>query len=54
MAFKSLLLSKDADLVQTLARLLKDLDVSVEPCSEPFAAAKRLMDQHFDAILVEC
>ena len=54
MAFKSLLLSKDADLVQTLARLLKDLDVSVEPCSEPFAAAKRLMDQHFDAILVDC
>jgi len=54
MAFKSLLLSKDADLVQTLARLLKDLDISVEPCSEPFAAAKRLMDQHFDAILVDC
>ena len=54
MAFKSLLLSKDADLVQTLARLLKELDVSVEPCSEPFAAAKRLMDQHFDAILVDC
>ncbi len=54
MAFKSLLLSKDADLVQTLARLLKDLEVSVEPCSEPFAAAKRLMDQHFDAILVDC
>lgn len=54
MAFKSLLLSKDADLVQTLARLLKDLDIAVEPCSEPFAAAKRLMDQHFDAILVDC
>jgi protein TonB len=54
MAFKSLLLSKDAELVQTLARLLKDLDISVEPCSEPFAAAKRLMDQHFDAILVDC
>lgn len=54
MAFKSLLLSKDAELVQTLARLLKDLDIAVEPCSEPFAAAKRLMDQHFDAILVDC
>ena len=54
MAFKSLLLSKDADLVQNLARVLKDLDVTVEPCSEPFAAAKRLMDQHFDAILVDC
>ncbi|HTM88647.1 MAG TPA: TonB family protein [Terriglobales bacterium] len=54
MAFKSLLLSKDADLVQTLSRLLKDLEIAVEPCSEPFAAAKRLMDQHFDAILVDC
>jgi TonB family protein len=54
MAFKSLLLSKDADLVQILSRLLKDLDIAVEPCSEPFAAAKRLMDQQFDAILVDC
>lgn len=54
MAFRSLLLSKDTELVQTLARLLKDLDIAVEPCSEPFAAAKRLMDQHFDAILVDC
>ena len=54
MAFKSLLLSKDADLVQNLARVLKDLDITVEPCSEPFAAAKRLMDQQFDAILVDC
>ncbi len=54
MAFKSLLLSKDADLVQTLTRLLKDLDIMVEACSEPFAAAKRLMDQQFDAILVDC
>jgi TonB family protein len=54
MAFKSLLLSKDADLVQTLTRLLKDLDIAVEPCSEPFAAAKRLMEQQFDAILVDC
>ncbi len=54
MAFKSLLLSKDTDLVQTLTRLLKDLDIMVEACSEPFAAAKRLMDQQFDAILVDC
>lgn len=54
MDFKSLLLSKDAELVQTLTRLLQDLDIAVEPCSEPFAAAKRLMDQHFDAILVDC
>ena len=54
MAFKSLLLSKDGELVLTLTRLLKELDITVEPCSEPFAAAKRLMDQHFDAILVDC
>ncbi|HLK32121.1 MAG TPA: hypothetical protein VKT29_03465, partial [Terriglobales bacterium] len=54
MAFKSLLLSKDLDAVQTLTRLLKELDIQVEPCSEPFAAAKKLMDQHFDAILVDC
>lgn len=54
MAFRSLLLSRDIELVQTLSRVLKDLEIGVEACSEPFAAAKRLMDQHFDAILVDC
>src|SRR5437868_9147155 len=54
MGLKSLLLSKDTEAVQVLTRALGDLGVAVEHCTEPFSAAKRLMDQRFDAIIVDC
>src|SRR5262249_11828458 len=31
-----------------------DLEFRVEPSNEPFAAVKRLMAEHFDAIVVDC
>jgi protein TonB len=54
MPLKALLLSKDPDLLQCLSKVLANLDFAVEHCSEPFAAAKCLMDQRFDVILVDC
>ena len=54
MPFKALLLSKDAEVVQSLRRVLSDLDIGTEHCVEPFSAAKKLLDQHFDAIIVDC
>ena len=54
MPFNSLLLSKDSETVQILGRVLKDLEIRVEHCTEPFNAAKLIMDQHFDAIIVDC
>jgi len=37
-----------------VVQLLSDLEFSVEPCNEPFAAVKKLMAQHFDALVVDC
>src|SRR5438270_2162495 len=54
MPLKALLLSKDAEVVQSLRRLLSDLDIGTEHCVEPFSAAKQLLDQHFDDIIVDC
>ena len=34
--------------------MLTDLEFRVEPCNEPFAAVKKLMAEHFDAIVVDC
>jgi protein TonB len=30
------------------------LDFAVTPCTEPFAAVKKLMAEHFDAVVVDC
>jgi protein TonB len=54
MGFKSFLLSKDLETVQALTGVLHDLDIAVEPCNQPFTAAKRLMEQPFDAIIIDC
>jgi protein TonB len=37
-----------------VTQVLNDLDFTVEPCTEPFAAVKKLMAQHFDAVVVDC
>src|SRR5208282_646770 len=37
-----------------VTQVLTDLEFSIEACSEPFAAVKKLMGQHFDAIVVDC
>ncbi len=35
-------------------QVLSELDFSVTPCTEPFAAVKKLMAEHFDALVVDC
>jgi protein TonB len=37
-----------------VTQVLSELEFTVELCSEPFAAVKRLMAQHFDAVVVDC
>src|SRR5205814_2515964 len=39
---------------RTVTQILSELDFAVEPCTEPFVAVKKLMSQHFDAIVVDC
>ncbi|OLC20905.1 MAG: hypothetical protein AUH36_04590 [Chloroflexi bacterium 13_1_40CM_55_7] len=54
MTLTSLLVCADASAVEVLSRILVDLGIGVEHCSDPSAAALRLAAQHFDAILLDC
>ncbi|HEY6764412.1 MAG TPA: TonB family protein [Candidatus Sulfotelmatobacter sp.] len=37
-----------------MTQVLKELEFTVEACAEPFAAVKKLMGEHFDAVAVDC
>ena len=54
MTFQALLFCEDEKTARLTTQVLTDLDFSVEACNEPFAAVKKLMGQHFDAIVVDC
>ena len=54
MGYQALLFCPDEKTARTVTQVLTDLDFTVEPCTEPFAAVKKLMAQHFDAVVVDC
>jgi periplasmic protein TonB len=54
MAFQALLFCPDDKTARTVTQVLSELEFDVEPCTEPFAAVKKLMSGHFDALVVDC
>jgi protein TonB len=54
MSYKALLFCPDDKTARVVTQVLSDLEFRVEPCNEPFAAVKKLMAEHFDAIVVDC
>src|SRR5215467_7749293 len=54
MSYQALLFCPEEKTARVVTQVLTELDFKVELCSEPFAAVKRLMAQHFDAIVVDC
>jgi TonB family protein len=54
MSYQALRFCPDEKTARVVTQVLTDLEFSVEACSEPFAAVKKLMGQHFDAIVVDC
>jgi periplasmic protein TonB len=54
MSYQALLFCPDEKTARVVNQVLSELEFSVEPCHEPFAAVKKLMVQHFDAIVVDC
>jgi protein TonB len=54
MSYQALLFCPDEKTARVVTQVLSELEFSVEPCIEPFAAVKKLMAQHFDAIVVDC
>jgi protein TonB len=54
MGYQALLFCPDEKTARTVTQVLNELEFSVESCIEPFAAVKKLMGQHFDAVVVDC
>lgn len=54
MTFQALLFCPDEKTARVTTQVLTELEFSVEPCTEPFVAVKKLMGQHFDAVVVDC
>ncbi len=54
MTFQALLFCPDEKTARVTTQVLTELEFGVEACSEPFAAVKKLMGQHFDAVVVDC
>jgi TonB family protein len=54
MGYQALLFCPDEKTARTVTQVLSELDFAVSPCTEPFAAVKKLMAEHFDAVVVDC
>lgn len=54
MSYRALLFCPEEKTARVVTQVLTELDFTVEPCNEPFAAVKKLMGEHFDAVVVDC
>jgi TonB family protein len=54
MGYQALLFCPDEKLARVVSQVFSELDFTVDPVHEPFAAVKKLMAQRFDAIVVDC
>ncbi len=54
MGYSALLFCPDEKTARVVTQVLGELEFAVETCNEPFAAVKKMMAQHFDAIVVDC
>lgn len=54
MTLKSLVLCSDEKIVRVLRRVLGDLEIEIELCSNSDAALRRLTRQRYEAIIVDC
>src|SRR5437879_10689325 len=54
MSYQALLFCPDERTAHVVTQVLSKVEFSVDSCKEPYAAVKRLMAKHFDAIVVDC
>jgi TonB family protein len=54
MSYKSLLFCPDEKTARVVTQVLSELEFTVELSGEPFATVKKLTDEHFDAVVVDC
>jgi TonB family protein len=54
MSYKALLFCPEDKTARAVTQVLSELDFSVERAVEPFGTVKKLTDQQFDALVVDC
>ncbi len=54
MGYQALLFCPDDKTSRSVTQVLSELDFDVVPCTEPFAAVKKMMAERFDAVVVDC
>jgi len=54
MGYQALLFCPDEKLARVVSQVFGELDFTIDPVQEPFAAVKKLMAQRYDAIVVDC
>ncbi|HMK23128.1 MAG TPA: PilZ domain-containing protein [Terriglobales bacterium] len=54
MSLKSLVLCSDEKIVRVLRRVLSDLEISIEHCTDPDGAIHKLTRQRFESIIIDC
>jgi DNA-binding response OmpR family regulator len=54
MSLKSLVLCSDEKIVRVLRRVLSDLEISMEHCTDPDGAIHKLTRRRFEAIIIDC
>jgi len=54
MSYQALLFCADEKLARVVTQVFTELEFNVEPVNEPFSAVKKLMAQHYDAVVVDC
>jgi len=54
MSLQSLVVCSDEKIVRVLRRVLSDLEIAVEHCSQADAAIHKLTRQRFEAVIVDC
>lgn len=54
MSLRALVLCADEKIVRVLRRVLSDLEISIDHCTEPDGAVRKLTRQRFEAVIIDC
>src|SRR5215475_15146837 len=54
MSLKSLVLCSDEKIVRLLRRVLSDLDIGFDHCTDPDGAIRKLTRERFEAVIIDC
>jgi TonB family protein len=54
MGYQAVLFCPDEKLARVVSQVFDEVDFAVDPVNDPFATVKKLMAQHYDAIVVDC